>query len=724
MDDRDLLAHLNPEQITAVRHETGSLMILAGAGAGKTAVMTRRAARLVHLGHAPSRLMIVTFTNKAAREIKERCHALLGDAASQMAAGTFHGLILRHILRPADRQGLLKSMGFARAVSILDKKESDTLWKGAWKALNPEAYQHLAFVGFDLKKSRHTIGLLRAQGVDLSPETSRADSFFGLTSDEQNVERALRTFLTHKRLSPDPAHTAPLLLAVWSAYHQSCRSLNAIDFDDILTLGARVLAQYPDFAQTRAGLFSHIEVDEYQDTNPVQNGILDILAAHHGNLAVCGDDRQAIYGFRGSDIRMIRAFRDRYPQATIVDLIRNYRSTPAIVDAANDCARAMPNRLSTSDMIAEKIAGGPFLPTANYFTDDDEEAHHVCAEIQKIRDDGADWRTMAILYRQKAVKTKLEDALVRHRIPYAVVNDMGFFDHKDVAYMVGIVRVLLDRDDHLGWKRILSAGGFGVSAKALADATDQSVGTWATLSRLVAARGDKTAKIRAFMYLVERFSEQPSPGDLDVARLTTGFPWTNAPPQDFPEYLLALWTHTLLPPLRAEKEQALTRRFKTNPGGMARKQELLEDDLTQCWERVQLVAELVEGLRQKAGSWSDVLDDLSLQTDVHDDDKDVVRLMTIHASKGLEFDRVWYLGGADQNADEVYRRSAEELEEERRVFYVAITRARLGLTMTGAETRFLYGQPRMRVPSPFFGEVVALFQTAMRAIGQALTSTD
>lgn len=391
VNDTDLIAGLNPEQVTAVRHETGSLMILAGAGAGKTAVMTRRAARLMRLGHAPSRLMIVTFTNKAAREIKERCHALLGDVASQMVAGTFHGLILRHIIRPADRQGLLKPIGFARPLTILDKKESDTLWKSAWKTLSPDAYQHLTFVELDLKKSRQAIGLLRAQGVDLSTEASRADSF-GLTPDEQAVERALRTFLTQKRLSPDPAHTAPLLLAVWSAYHQSCRSLNAVDFDGILTLGARVLAEYPDFAQTRTRLFSHIEVDEYQDTNPVQNGILDVLAAEHRNLAVCGDDRQAIYGFRGSDIRMIRAFQDRYPQVTIVDLIRNYRSTPAIVDAANNCARAMPNRLSTSDMIADKIAGGLFVPTANYFPDDDEEADVVCAEIQKIREGGADWR--------------------------------------------------------------------------------------------------------------------------------------------------------------------------------------------------------------------------------------------------------------------------------------------------------------------------------------------
>ncbi len=712
MNDGDLIAGLNPEQMTAVRHETGPLMILAGAGAGKTAVITRRAARLVRRGVHPGQILIVTFTNKAAHELKERCETLLGATAREFAAGTFHGLVLRHILRPAGAEGLLRALGFARPLTILDKTESDALWKAAWRDMGIVAKDHFSFIELDLKKIKAVIGALRAAGSDLF--TGAYAKTVGLTPEGRALEDILRREIQARRWSPDPATTAAHILALWDHYHDSCLALNAVDFDGLLTVGARLLHDHPDFARQRAGRFTHLEVDEFQDTNGVQNAILDILAARHRNLAVCGDDRQAIYGFRGSDIRMMRAFPARYPETTVVDLVRNYRSTPAIVDAANGCARAMPERLSVSDMIAEKTVGGTFRPEGCEYVDDYDEAHDVAAEITKTHEAGADWKTMAVLYRQRALKGLLEDTLVRTRIPYAVVGDLGFFEHRDVADALALVRVLCDRNHATAWKRILAAGGWGISDKAFMEALGPN-GAWETVSRL-AAKKPKAATLRDLLLRVAHFGTCGAPQSLDEARLCVHGPWAGTPPRDAREYLVALWERFLLPPLTADKERALARKFATNPGGSAKRQKLLEDDLEQCALRVRLLADLVDDLRQEAASWQAVLDDLALQTDVHTADKDAVRLMTVHAAKGLEFDTVWYLGGGDCDARDL---TADDPSEERRVFYVAMTRARQRLIVTSAQERHLFGQVTGRRRSPFFLEVENRFEAVLRTLKEA-----
>lgn len=715
MNDADLLAGLNPEQVTAVRHETGPLMILAGAGAGKTAVMTRRAARLVRRGVHPGQILIVTFTNKAARELKERCEALLGATAREFAAGTFHGLVLRHVLRPAGPEGLLRSLGFTRPLTILDKSESDALWKAAWRDMGIVAKDHFSFIEIDLKKIKAVVGAVRAAGRDLFAGAFSASR--GLTPEGRALEEALRLEIQARRWSPDPGTTAAYILALWDHYHDACLALNAVDFDGLLTVGARLLHDYPDFARQRAGRFTHLEVDEFQDTNGVQNAILDILAARHRNLAVCGDDRQAIYGFRGSDIRMMRAFSERYPETTVVDLIRNYRSTPAIVDAANGCARAMPERLSVSDMVAAKAGGGTFRPEGREYRDDYDEARDVAAEITKTHDAGAEWRTMAVLYRKRTLKSLLEDTLVRARVPYAVVGDLGFFEHRDVADALALVRVLCDRDHTTAWKRILSAGGWGISDKAFTESLGPD-GAWETLSRL-AAKKPKAVALRDLLLRVEHFGTCGPPQSLDEARLVARGPWAGTPPRDAREYLVALWERFLLPPLAADKERALARKFATNPGGVAKRQKILEDDLEQCALRVRLLADLVDDLRQQATGWQTVLDDLALQTDVHTADKDVVRLMTVHAAKGLEFDTVWYLGGGDCDARDLL---ADDPNEERRVFYVAMTRARQRLVVTFAQERHLFGQIKVRRRSPFFLEVESRFEAVLLAMREALGS--
>ena len=703
---RNFWSGLNPEQSSAVSHTTGPMMVLAGAGAGKTAVMTRRAARLIRDGVAPSRIMLVTFTNKAAREMRERCIALLGTTAGALVAGTFHSIVIRHILRPAHDRGFLIQLGFAKRFAVLDNRDSKALWKTAWKALQPLGKTHCNAVGLDLKRCRQVVGLVRAQGFEMPPGTD-LERTQGRTREEQQLERVILQTLGQAGISPDSA-TAHWIMETWQRYHAGCRALNAMDFDDILTLGLSVLEREPEWARQIAERFQFIEVDEYQDTNRVQNRIIDILAAAHRNLAVCGDDRQAIYGFRGSDIRVIRDFRDRYPDATVIDLIRNYRSTPSIVEAANGCARAMPARLSESDMVSESKSDQAFKPSAESYATDIEEGEAIAAQIAQAADSGTSWRSLAVLYRSRAIKEHFEAVLVRHRIPYIVVGDIGFFGRKEVADMMGLVRVLFDRDDLAGWKRLLSAGGFGVTPATLVKRIQPGGSPWEALGDIARARAEKALKLRSILTQVDRFSAQRDAATLDIKAFTTGVVLDNQAPETFTDYLIALWVQYLLPHLRADKEKELAKRFDTQHGESGRRQELLDEYLDQCLEHIRTVAVWVDGVRADAAGWDAILDELALQTDASEESQDAVRLMTVHASKGLEFDRIWYLGGMDISEYDESRRSAVEVEEERRIFYVAITRARSALTITGAKIRWYRGRPWDHKISPFYAEIAGL----------------
>ncbi|MHB8409006.1 MAG: ATP-dependent helicase [Acidiferrobacterales bacterium] len=702
---RDLFAGLNPEQVQAVRHIDGPLMILAGAGAGKTTVMTRRAARLIQLGHAPSRIMLVTFTNKAAREMKQRVAALLEESAGQPVAGTFHSIVLQHILLPAHRAGLLAQFGFTKTPTILDARDSDALWRSAWKAIPMSDRYRFSAAGMELKHSKRLVGLLRARGLSVPPDIDPG-RVVGRSAEEQRLLRHLVHELSVRRCH-EPDVIASALLDLWEKYHASCLALNAMDFDNMLVLGASVLDGHPEFAGRIAGKFSFIEADEFQDTNPVQNRILEILAAPHGNLAVCGDDRQSIYGFRGSDISVIREFRQRHPQAKIIDLVRNYRSTSSIVDAANGCARAMPNRLSGADMISDTHAHVAEPPSCRTYASDVQEGEDVCAQIEQANAAGEPWSSLAVLYRSRAIKRKFEGMLVNHRIPFVVVGDIGFFEHRDVADTMGLVRALFDRDELLGWKRILAAGGFGITPAMLEKKTLRGASAWDTLLDLARTRKEKALKLRSLMTQVDRFSQQRNAPQLDIRALTYEVVLEDRAPETFPEYLVALWRQYLLPHLRADKEKEIAKKYQTRHGFGSKKEALLEDYIRECHERIGTVANLVAMVRNETPDWNAVLNELTLQTDVTEADKhrDAVRLMTVHAAKGLEFDRIWYLGGADENPAETSRRTPAEDEEERRIFYVAITRPRRALIITGARTRWYDKIERSRLPSQFYAEV-------------------
>ncbi len=704
VQENDLLSGLNPEQVRAVRHENGPLLILAGAGAGKTAVMTRRAARLVRLGHDPSRLMVVTFTNKASNELKERCEGLLGPAARRVRAGTFHSLIIRTILRPAAEADILREMGLSGRFAILDNDGSERLFRAAWKERGSPEVDHFEKIGRGLAECRRLIGAVRSAGHDFMIEG-------------KTIRTALSQQIAKSGFSPDATNTSVVVMDLWSRYHAACRDLNACDFDGILTLGAWLMRERHDFAASRAAMFSFLEVDEYQDTNPVQSQIVEALAAPHGNLAVCGDDRQAIYGFRGSDVRVIREFHTRHPDVTVVDLCMNYRSTPPIIETANACARAMPDRLSDTDMLpAAGAAGQSVHPVGMFYPTDREEACGVAEELLEAHKGGIGWNALAVLYRARSLKEPLEAELVRARVPFVVVGDTGFFDHVEVKDIAAMIRVLVNPEDRPGWVRVLGAGGFGVTPEAFSKSIKTHGSAVNTLNTLVSGRIKSTLKLRSLLTQVERFTRERDTINPDIGALVDGVVLEASRPTTFHEYLMTLWNHYLMPSLKADIDRQMKKQFQVNRGGASRRDQMTAFAMEERTARADVVAGWVASRRENQEPWDEILDGLSLQDATEDKDRDAVKLMTVHAAKGLEFERVWYLGGADDDPDQM--KSDSDMAEERRVFYVALTRAKRMLSVTGAAQRKRYGQIKVRRRSGFFEEVMATIRAEER--GQAV----
>lgn len=698
IDQQTILAGLNREQRVAVAHTDGPLLILAGAGAGKTAVITHRAVRLVADGVSPETLLIVTFTNKAASELKSRCQQLLGSRARALKVGTYHSVVTHEILRPAARAGRLASVGINGRFAILDRDASERVFKTALKTLTAREAEALTQSGRSPHDLRRAIGAIRALGYE-----------FGL--DAGTLVPRVARWIAATRFSYRPAFAQTALLALWQRYTQSCRELNALDFDALLTHAAWLLRQDTEFAAQASARYRYLEVDEYQDTNPVQAEIVERLAAPHHNLAVCGDDRQSIYAFRGADLEVLRGFCYRYPEATVVDLIRNYRSSAPIVAAANACARAMPERLSTEDMISAALASRPFRPRGFSYPTEAEEASDVVKQLCTAHALGRPWSGCAVIYRARFDKTVLEPALVRARVPFQVVGDTGFFDHIEVRDMAALVRVLVEPSDRPAWCRLLGAGGFGLTPKALQLACADGEHPLAALTRLSQLRLKACFKLRSLLTQIARFTTERTQTLPDVHALVVGVILENAHPETFQEYLLALWAMYLKPHLKVLAEREAAKRYRVNRGGAARRDALVAEILIEREQRVRVIAAHLETERRAALGWDGILEALELESLADEGvEPECVKLMTVHAAKGLEFDEVWFLGGGDEDAER--RPDVAVQAEERRVFYVALTRARQALTVTESAWRKRYGHLIPRRRSLFLAEILPALDAA------------
>ena len=642
------LQQLNETQREAVIYNDGPSLVIAGAGSGKTRVLTYKIAYLLKNGISPYNILALTFTNKAAKEMKSRIAQITDeDISRRLWMGTFHSVFLRILRRESDR------LGFPSNFTIYDSQDSKNLIKAIIKEkeLDDKIYKPAAV------QSR----ISKAKNALITPEKYEQDR--ELIADDHHCKKGRTS-------------------EIYSAYWNRCRTSGVLDFDDILLYTYLLFEQYPEVIERYRNQFRFILVDEYQDTNSVQHAIVSQLAADHHWVCVVGDDAQSIYSFRGANIGNILGFQQTYPESKLFKLEQNYRSTQTIVNAANSLIHKNREQIQKT-VFSEKKVGEKLQVIAAY--SDYEEGYNVASRVAEMRMlHQYEYKDFAILYRTNAQSRILEEALRKINIPYKIYGGLSFYQRKEIKDIIAYMRIISNPNDEEAFKRIINypARGIGDTTlnKIIAAANLQNTSLWEVLSNPLDynlnINNGTAKKLTGFKELIDGFRED---------NLT-----------------------------KNAHELGVDIIDKT---GLQK--EFYEERTPEGLSRVQNINELVNSLytftsnRMEEGNPNvrigDFLLEISLMTD-QDMDKDEnanrITMMTIHAAKGLEFKNIFVVGlEEDLFPSERSSDNPKEIEEERRLFYVAITRAEENAVLTYAKSRFINGQSMMRRPSRFIKDI-------------------
>lgn len=632
-----LLKGLNPEQVKAVKHNEGPLLIMAGAGSGKTRVITHRIAYLIEeIGVPHWSILAITFTNKAAREMKERVANILNATADDMWISTFHSMCVRILRRDIDR------IGYSRNFTILDASDQLTVIKRLMKELNIDTKRY---------EPRAILGTISSQKNEL-----KSAEDFGKTAAGPYENTVLK---------------------VYEAYEKELKKNESLDFDDLIMMTVRLFKQVPEVLEYYQRRFRYILVDEYQDTNRAQYVFVKLLASRHKNICVVGDSDQSIYRWRGADIYNILSFEEDYPDTTVIKLEQNYRSTKKILEAANEVIKHNANR-KPKNLWTENEDGDNIV----YYEarDEHDEAKFVVGKIKELMESGK-YRAsdIAILYRTNAQSRVMEELLVKSNVPYTIVGGTRFYDRKEIKDLLAYLRLISNPNDDISMRRIINVPRRGIGATTL-----EKIETYAAMNDLsifqalnevehigLSSRFEKI--LTEFIELINNFIKMQE--YLPVSELVD-------------ELLNKTGYREMLkndPSLEGESRLENINEFIT----VAQEFEKTSDDKS-------LVA---------------FLTDLALIADIDqvDDDgenNERILLMTLHSAKGLEFPVVFIIG-LEEGVFPHSRSLMEEMEmeEERRLAYVGITRAEQQLYLTRARMRTLFGRTNMNPPSRFLDEI-------------------
>lgn len=645
----DLLKDLNEAQRAAVEYIDGPSLVIAGAGSGKTRVLTYKIAYLLSQGMKPWSIMALTFTNKAAREMKERIGKLVGnDLAQHLYMGTFHSIFSRILRAEAEH------IGFNNNFTIYDESDSRSQIKAIVKEM-----------GLDDKKYKPA-----AVHAKISMAKNNLMSAAAYESDAAIFEQNKRAQM-------------PEVGKIFVAYVQRCKQANAMDFDDLLTLTYQLFREHEDIRHKYAARFDYVLVDEYQDTNHVQMSIVMQLCQEKQRVCAVGDDSQSIYSFRGANIDNILNYQRQFQGTRLFKLEQNYRSTQTIVEAANSLIKHNRNQIP-KDVFSENAKGEKIQYKPAY--SDKEEAAIVAKDVKRIRrDDGCQYSDFAILYRTNAQSRSFEEEFRKQGIPYRIYGGLSFYQRKEIKDIIAYFRLVANPDDEEAIKRIINYPARGIGATTvlkIADCAHQNqVSFWEVIGAperygLAVNKGTMN-KLETFRLLISSFIERAQ--TTDVYELGDAIIKESGISQDI---------------MSGKDADDLAR------------QENLEEFLSGMSA---FVEERREEGRFEELFLQDYLQDVALLTDADSDgDKDEPRvsLMTVHAAKGLEFPTVFVVG-LEENIfpSPLSAASLRELEEERRLLYVAITRAEKHCILTNAKNRWRYGKMEFDNPSRFIDEI-------------------
>lgn len=643
----NFLEDLNTVQYDAVTHIEGPVLVIAGPGSGKTRVLTYRIAYMLQQGIDPSQILALTFTNKAAKEMKERIEKVAGSRAKSVWAGTFHSLFSRVLRMEAER------IGFPQTFTIYDTEDSKSLVNTIIKEWN-------------LNKEKYVPNAIRNR----------------ISSAKSNLLTPNRYADDRESVEIDKANQIPLFSNLYQEYYKRCVKAGAMDFDDLLLNFYKLLLEHPDTADKYRARFRYIMVDEFQDTNYLQYAILKKLVLYPGsplNICAVGDDAQSIYAFRGATIDNILHFEKDFTGLKIYKLEQNYRSTKPIVEAANKIIAN--NKRQIKKTIWTDKAQGNNIKVIRAINDT-EESRRVVDLIMELKNrEHLSNNELAILYRTNAQSRLFEEQLRRYNIPYRVFGGLSFYQRKEVKDLLAYLRVVVNPRDNEALKRIINFPKRGIGDTTVdglaALANEHQLTLWESLLQF--GKDSRSAKsLEKFVSMIQGFMEKS---------LTLG------------AYDLALWVAQTS---GLHSEYAAD----TTPEGISRKENIqaLLNGIKEFMDRDE--AEYIEDVEDK--SLASYLRHITLLTDADEvtDDTPYISLMSVHAAKGLEFDAVFVVGLEELLFPSFMSiHNPEDIDEERRLFYVAITRARKYLHLTWAQMRYKYGQMKPGTQSRFLEEL-------------------
>lgn len=640
-----LLTGLNKEQQQAVQHTEGPLLILAGAGSGKTKVLTVRIAHLLAQGVNPYEILAITFTNKAAKEMKSRVEGLVGDVANRIWLSTFHSFCAKFL-----RFELDNFLGYNSNFTIYDTSDSQAVIKAALKALN-------------LDDKYYPVGAMIGAISDAKNKLLFASDF----------RKQARDFYQQK------------VADVYEYYERELRKNNALDFDDLLLVAVKLLQSNEAVLDKYSKRFRYVMIDEYQDTNHAQYLLAKLLAAHWKNIAVVGDADQSIYAWRGADIQNILDFEKDYPNCTSIKLEQNYRSTKIILDAANAVIENNEGR-PKKNLWTDKTEGAKI----QHFTaqSEHEEAAFIGDTIAKKHDiHGVPYGDMAILYRTNAQSRVLEEALIKRALPYTMVGGTKFYDRKEIKDVLAYLRVLYNPFDDLSLLRIINVPKRSIGATTVAKLQDYA-----------RANGTSLFMTLTQLHLVDTIKDKTK--------------------EKLEEFGILIFT--LVAEMEDKSVLDILEAILDRTGYLA---QLEESTDPQDQARAENIGELLSVAKDfqdtnPTGTVEDFLEQVALVNDVDsfEQEESKVTLMTLHAAKGLEFPIV-FLGGLEEGLFPHSRTlmNPEEIEEERRLAYVGITRAEKELYISNATTRTVFGRTSSYLPSRFIDEIPEELVDGLRA---------
>ena len=627
----NLLDDLNPKQREAVNQIDGPCLVIAGAGSGKTKVLTYKIAHLIdNCGVKPWNILAITFTNKAANEMKERVQSLIGDAINDIWLGTFHSICVKILTKFIDR------LGYDSSFAIFDTADQKTLVKKCLKEL------------------------------DIDSKIFTEKSIINEISNAKNMMAKPDYYLLRNKGD----YRKEKIGKVYSLYQRKLKENNAVDFDDIINLTIDLLIENNDILEYYSDKFKYILVDEYQDTNKSQFKLVSILAKKNMNIMVVGDNDQGIYSFRGADISNILNFEKDFAGTKIVKLEQNYRCTGNILKVANEVIKNNTTKYDKKLWTENDDGEVPFIYTGK---DEYDEASFVTKKIEEIKgNDNFKYSDFAVLYRMNAQSRAIEDIFMREGIPYKIVGGLKFYERKEIKDIIAYLRLIANQNDNLSLVRIINEPKRGIGAVSLNKVEELAVENETSMYNIIKNADKYIPRIHGNVYEFVEMIEVLKDADLTITELVKAILLKSG-------YIAAL---------QAENTVEAETRIQN-----------LEEFLTVVGEFEEEYAE--NGL-------NDFLQTLSLSSDVDklDDNEDKVTLMTLHSAKGLEYPVVFLVGVEDGIfPGEQSATTIEGLEEERRLFYVGITRAKKILFITLANKRTLFGYTSYNKPSRFLKEI-------------------